>query len=298
MALLTIGAFAQATRLSPKALRLYDHLGLLRPAETNPLTGYRRYAPEQLGREADMTGNRETLTLRYAARTDRGLVRDRNHDAVWAGEGLVAVADGFGPSTDTALASSVALDALGTARTAAPAGALLDTLRTATEHAVNTVVELVTSDATFVGAGTTLTALAWSDSELALVHVGDSRAYPLRDGDLLRLTHDDTLVQGLIDAGTLTTEEAESHPQRSILIRAIHQDATTRPDVRAHHALVGDRYLLCSDGLHTVLSPTAIRDVLATRSEPDAAVTELIELVRRAGAPDNVACVVADVLPG
>ena len=357
MALLTIGAFAKASRLSPKALRLYDDLGLLRPARTDPLTGYRLYAPEQLtqarlvawlrrlgmplaritvvcalapqdaatevaaywrhvetetearrelaiflvdhlsGKDTDMTDTRAQLTLRYAAGTDRGLIRDRNQDVAWADHGLLAVADGFGPSTYTALASASAIEALATTRTSASAGALLDALRCAAEAAATAVRDLAASDTTLDGAGTTLTALGWSDSELALVHVGDSRAYLLRDHELLALTHDDTLVQKLIDEGKLTSEEAESHPQRSILIRALHGGQTTAPEVRSHDARVGDRYLVCSDGLHTVLSPAIIQNTLTTQAEPESAVAELIALVRDAGAPDNVACVVADVLP-
>ncbi|MGB8994348.1 MAG: protein phosphatase 2C domain-containing protein, partial [Pseudonocardiaceae bacterium] len=284
---------------------------MLRPARTDPLTGYRLYAPEQLsqarlvawlrrlgmplaqirvvcalapqdaaneveaywrhveaetearralaiflvdhlsGKDTDMTDTRAQLTLRYAAGTDRGLIRDRNQDVAWADHGLLAVADGFGPSTDTALPSASAIEALVSARTSTSAGALLDALRCAAEAAASAVRDLAASDTTLDGAGTTLTALGWSDSELALVHVGDSRAYLLRDHELLQLTHDDTLVQKLIDESKLTNEEAESHPQRSILIRALHGGQTTAPEVRSHDARVGDRYLLCSDGLHT-----------------------------------------------
>ncbi|WP_028925483.1 MerR family transcriptional regulator [Pseudonocardia acaciae] len=346
MGLLTIGAFARASRLSPKALRRYDELGLLRPAHVDPHNGYRRYAPEQVEHarlvawlrrlgmplarikvvcalpparaadevaaywrevEADTEARRELaeflvhhlsgkdepmaptqLTLRYAATTDRGLVRDQNQDAAWADHGLLAVADGFGAAADTA---DTAIRALAT-RTSGSPGALLDALRAAAQDAADAVRQAVNEDE----AGTTLTALAWSDSELALVHVGDSRAYLLRDGELLQLTHDDTLVQHLIDEGKLTAEEAESHPQRAILVRALHGAATEPPDVRTHQARPGDRYLLCSDGLHGVLSPTAIRDALTTHREPDTAVRGLVELVHSAGAPDNVACVVADVL--
>ncbi|MDQ2709724.1 MAG: hypothetical protein M3Z25_19790 [Actinomycetota bacterium] len=138
--------------------------------------------------------------------------------AVWAGDGLLGVADGFGPSTETAMPSAAALNTLATST--ASAGALLDALRTAVEQAADKVATMTTSDPALEGAGTTLTALAWSGAELALVHVGNSRAYLLCDGELLQLSHDDALVQSLIDEGRLTSEEAESHPQRMILIRA------------------------------------------------------------------------------
>ncbi len=235
------------------------------------------------------------LRLRWATHCDRGLVREQNQDAVWAGDGLLGVADGFGPSTETAMPSAAALTTLATST--ASAGALLDALRTAVEQAADTVATMTTSDPALEGAGTTLTALAWSGAELALVHVGDSRAYLLRDGELLQLSHDDTLVQSLIDEGRLTSEEAESHPQRLILIRALHAGATTLPDVRSHSARPGDRYLLCSDGLHVPVPPSEIQRVLANHVEPHTAVAELAELVHQAGAPDNVVCVVADVLP-
>jgi PPM family protein phosphatase len=155
---------------------------------------------------------------------------------------------------------------------------------------------LTTSDTALDGAGTTLTALAWSGSELALVHVGDSRVHLLRDGELFQLTHDDTLVQSLIDQGQLTSEEAESHPQRMILVRALHANSAALPQVRSHNAQAGDRYLLCSDGLHVPVPPSEVQRVLLKPVEPESAVAEFAELVHRAGAPDNVVFVVADVL--
>ncbi|MGH3856141.1 MAG: MerR family transcriptional regulator [Pseudonocardiaceae bacterium] len=355
MALLTIGAFARTCRLSPKALRLYDDLGLLPPAKIDPLTGYRWYAPEQLSRarlvawlrgvgmplariatvcdlppsdasaeiaaywaqveieiatrrelvsflvehlsrgETDMTDT-APLRLRWATHRDRGLVRERNQDAVWAEEGLLGVADGFGPATETVIPSTAALNALAVSHAVARTGALLEALRTAVEQVADTVRTMTTLDPALAGSGTTLTALAWSGSELALVHVGDSRAYLLRDGELRQLTHDDTLVQSLLDEGRLTREEAESHPQRMILVRALHAGATAPPDVRSHSARPGDRYLLCSDGLHIPVPLNQIQRVLANQVDPEIAAAELAELVHHAGAPDNVAFVVADVL--
>lgn len=155
-------------------------------------------------------GSTDTLTLRYAAHTDRGLVREQNLDAAWAGDGLLAVADGFGPATGAPPLSASAIEAMVGEK--APPGELVDSLRAAAGGAADTVRALVTGDEALTSAGTTLTALAWSDSELALVHVGDSRSYVMRDGELLQLTHDDSLVQSLIDSGELTEAEAESHP--------------------------------------------------------------------------------------
>ncbi|HTF55227.1 MAG TPA: MerR family transcriptional regulator [Pseudonocardia sp.] len=358
MRLLTIGAFARQCRLSPKALRLYDELGLLRPVQTDPHTGYRWYAPEQLERarlvawlrrigmplariaavchlpaadvaaavteywhhvdaehagraelvsslvrhlqrgDTDMTGIHTPLRLRWATYCDQGQAREYNQDSVWASEGLLGVADGFGPSAGAALPSAVALQTLADAgSTGTSAGALLDTLHTAGEQAAAAVNAMTTAGSALEGAGTTLTALVWAGSDLALVHVGDSRAYVLREGELLQLTHDDTQVQRLIEKGQLTVAEAESHPQRSILVKALHADSGALPDVRAHSAQVGDRYLLCTDGLYLPVALDAIERVLTEHAEPDAAVAALAELVHSAGAPDNVVCVVADVLP-
>ncbi|HZZ49530.1 MAG TPA: protein phosphatase 2C domain-containing protein [Pseudonocardia sp.] len=238
-----------------------------------------------------------SLTLRYAAHTDQGLVRAENLDAVFAGEGFAAVADGFGQTASSTLVSQRAIEAFMSV-TRSP-GALLDGLHKAALHAVADVRTLAAPGSDLADAGTTLTALAWSGDELALVHVGDTRAYLLReDGQLLQLTHDDTLVQSLIDSGQLTDEEAESHPQRAILIRALHGGAASAPPtVLPQYAEPGDRYLLCSDGLHSVLTLAQIRRTLRLPQPPQAVVDALITLVREAGAPDNVACVVADVLP-
>ena len=231
------------------------------------------------------------LTLRYAAHTDRGLVRRDNLDSAWACDGLVAVADGFGPASPNARVSAAAIEAMVTAQVA---GTLVETVEGAVQRATDTVRELVCSDAGLHGAGTTLTALAWSDTELALVHIGDSRAYLLRDGDLLQLTHDDSVVQGLIDKGELTEREAALHPQRAVLTRALHGGDTDPPAVLTQYdPRPGDRYLLCSDGVHTVLPPVVLRDALLYRPDPAAAIHELFSLVHRGGAPDNLAAVVA-----
>ncbi len=365
MELLTIGAFAKAARLSPKALRLYDELGLLPPARVDPATGYRFYAPDQLERarlvawlrrlgmplariervcacpdeaeagrqiraywarvEAETAARRELaaflvdhlthgtrkehtimeepLMLRYAARSDTGLVREGNQDAVYAGSRLLAVADGFGPSGAPASAAAIGalrhLDA-----EALPAGNILNVLQDAVEEAGRAVsgaaapADAAPGDAPSSAAGTTLTAMVWTGTHLALVHIGDSRAYLLRDGELFRITHDHTLVQSMVDEGRLTEEEAASHPDRALLLRAILPDGSLpAPDLRLQSPRAGDRYLLCSDGLSRVAGADDLHAVLATAPEPEAAASTLISLANGAGGPDNVSCVVADVVP-
>jgi serine/threonine protein phosphatase PrpC len=352
--LLSIGAFAHATRLSPKALRLYDELGLLPPAFVDPDSGYRFYDPAQLerarlvawlrrlgmplarirvvcdldrpeaadevaaywaqveadtasrrdlaafliatlsGREATMPGAREALAIRYAARTDIGRVRETNQDSAYAGSRLLAVADGMG--VGGARASAAVIDALRPLDDALPAGDLLNALEQAVGQASAAVGGLADKGAGRGHTGTTVTAMLWSGSQLALVHIGDCRAYLLRDGELFQITHDHTVVQSLLDEGRITPEEAASHPQRSLLLRAIDGTAVEL-DTSLHDARAGDRYLLCSDGLTGVVSTEMIHGTLRDTDDPDEAAARLIEAANAVGGPDNVSCVVADIVP-
>ncbi|MCU7726157.1 MerR family transcriptional regulator [Actinoplanes sp. KI2] len=346
MQLLTIGAFARAARLTPKALRLYDSVGLLPPAAVDPETGYRLYDPAQIAdarliaalRRIEMplaeirtvlslpapaaaeavdafwrrvaAGNAtraeqvallvgqlsrrdhimsDTLTVRHAARTDTGAVRDSNEDAAYAGDRLLAVADGMrGPAG--AAASAAAIEALKRLEpSAGGAAALLAELAVAVDEV----------DRSLRGTGTdpctTLTALLRRGSQLALVHVGDTRAYLLRGGELSLLTQDHTWVRDQVDHGRLSPSEAAGHPQRALLTRAL--GAGPQPveaDLALRTALPGDRYLLCSDGLSAVVERASLREALDL-AEPEAAVRRLIEAAYEAGAPDNIACVVAHV---
>jgi serine/threonine protein phosphatase PrpC/DNA-binding transcriptional MerR regulator len=382
MKLLTIGEFARAARLSPKALRLYDSLGLLRPARVDEWSGYRYYAPDQLDQarlvawlrrlgmplarikeisgspsdevaakvaaflrvaEDDLAERKRLaqflisyftegttamsdsaistststlstptppLAISYASASDIGRARDRNQDAGYAGPRLLAVADGFGPAGDAA--SAAVLDALRPLEsTPPPTGApadLLNVLSDAVSAATASVRSLTESDPELAGTGSTLTAMLLSGSRLALVHIGDTRAYLLRDGGLFQITHDHSLVQSMIDTGRLTPEEAVSHPQRSLLLRAIATaepdsnaggssgtDAQT-PDLSLHDARPGDRYLLCSDGLTSVVPVAAIRETLREPElSPADVVSRLIALANEAGGPDNIACAIADI---
>ncbi|MFJ9746372.1 MerR family transcriptional regulator [Streptomyces chartreusis] len=348
--MLTIGAFAKAARLSPKALRLYDELDLLKPGRVDPDTGYRYYAVAQLERarlvawlrrlgmplarirqvcalrpadaareiraywarvETETAARRDLaeflvkelsavsvsrkdttmLELRYCAHSDRGLVRPANQDTAYAGSRLLAVADGFGPTGHPA--SSAAIDALRVLDTPeAPTGNVLNLLDDAVRGAADAVHDAVDGDAE--DAGTTLTALLWTGSRLALVHIGDSRAYVLRGGGLFRITDDHTVVQSMMDEGRLTPEEAATHPQRMLLLKALTPTAT--PDLRLQDAEPGDRYLLCSDGLSRVVPDGRIRDLLTSAPTPESAVHALIAAANEAGGPDNVSCAVADVV--
>ncbi|MGW6015398.1 MerR family transcriptional regulator [Streptomyces sp. NPDC055210] len=353
---MTIGAFSKACRLSPKALRLYDELDLLRPARVDPETGYRYYAPEQLEQarlvawlrrlgmplaeirkvgalepasaareirafwsrvEAETATRRDLasflvahltpphpsketamptppgrLELRYAALSDTGRVRAANQDTAYAGTRVLAVADGFG--SGGAPASGAAVEALKFLDTEPlTAGSVLNLLEDAVQGATEAVREV--AGPTDPQTGTTLTAMVWTGSQLALVHIGDSRAYLLRDGELFRITHDHTVVQSLLDEGRLTPEEAIAHPQRTLLAKALTGAGSPRPDIRLHDARPGDRYLLCSDGLPTAVPESTIKETLRTSPTPAEATQSLISEANTSGAPDNVSCVVADV---
>src|SRR6202043_3261276 len=145
---------------------------------------------------------------------------------------------GMGAGGETA--SAAVIEALKPLETALPAGNLLNAMEDAVRQVGATLADAGS------GTGTTLTAMLWSGSQLALVHVGDTRAYLLRGGELFQITHDHSVVQSLLDEGKITPEEADSHPQRSLLLRAIGGGGPAEPDVSLHDAQAGDRYLLCS----------------------------------------------------
>ncbi|HEY6481002.1 MAG TPA: protein phosphatase 2C domain-containing protein [Streptosporangiaceae bacterium] len=235
------------------------------------------------------------LTIRYAVKTDVGLRRTGNEDAAYAGPRLLAVADGLGGHAGGEVASATVIDALRPLDTEVPAGDLLTALEDAVRRAGTALGDIVEADPSLRGLGTTLTALLWSGSQLGLVHIGDSRAYLVRDGEVFQITHDHTMVQLLVDEGRITTEEVATHPQRSLLLRAL-GDFTSEPDLQLREARPGDRYLLCSDGLHGVADADAIGRVLLTVTDPDRAAADLVALAIANGGPDNITVIIADVL--
>jgi protein phosphatase len=235
-----------------------------------------------------------TLVLRYAARSDRGLIRGNNQDSVYAGPRLLAVADGMGGHAAGDVASKVVIAALEHLDDDTPSGDLLQALREAVFEGSEHLREVIRESPQLEGMGTTLTAILFAGGRLALCHVGDSRAYLVRDGQLSQITHDDTFVQTLIDDGRITPEEANSHPQRSLLLRALNgQDVD--PDLSMREARAGDRYMLCSDGLSGVVSEETLAEALKD-PDPEATADRLIELALRSGGPDNVTVIVADVI--
>ncbi|WP_019856103.1 PP2C family protein-serine/threonine phosphatase [Actinopolyspora mortivallis] len=235
-----------------------------------------------------------TLVLHYAARSDRGLVRSNNQDSVYAGPRLLAIADGMGGHAAGEVASKVVIAALAPLDDDEPGDDLLGHLHGAMLSGNNAISELVASDPDLDGMGTTLTAILFAGSKLGLIHIGDSRAYQVRNGELTQITHDDTFVQSLIDEGRITEEEAASHPQRSLLLRAL-TGHEVEPSLAVREARAGDRYLLCSDGLSSVVSEETISEALRI-DDPQQSADRLIELALRGGGPDNVTVIVADVV--
>ena len=237
-----------------------------------------------------------TLALRYAIRSDVGLLREGNEDAAYAGPRLLAVADGMGGHAAGEVASAAAISALARLDDDVPGSDLLDALADAVTDANHTLHDMVVADSVLEGMGTTLTAMLWSGGRVALVHIGDSRAYLLRDGEFHQITHDHTLVQTLVDEGRISPDDVATHPQRSMLLRALDGRADVEPDLSLLEARLGDRYLLCSDGLSGVVSEETLHRTLATVANLDEVVLQLVELAIRGGGPDNITCIVADVV--
>jgi protein phosphatase len=238
------------------------------------------------------------IGLRYAARSDVGLVRANNQDSAYAGSHLLMVADGMGGHAGGDVASSLAVatfaplddEALG------PDDALAE-LDRAMVAARDAIVERSAAEPDVAGMGTTVTAILRTENKLAMAHIGDSRCYLMRDGELSQVTVDHTFVQHLVDIGRITPEEAEHHPQRSVVMKVLGDfDVDITPDLSVREAVPGDRWLLCSDGLSGFVSADTIAETLAEQTDVDACADLLVQLALRAGGGDNVTVIVADVV--
>ncbi|MEV0154115.1 PP2C family serine/threonine-protein phosphatase [Micromonospora sp. NPDC050686] len=234
-----------------------------------------------------------TLTLRYAAHSDRGLIRDGNQDSVYAGPRLLAVADGMGGMAAGDVASNIVIGAMAPLDEDVPGDALVDALRSAVGTANQQLRDTVDANPQLEGMGTTLTATLFSGTKLGMVHIGDSRAYLLRNGEFAQITKDDTYVQMLVDEGRISAEEASSHPQRSLLTRAL-DGRDIDPEYSVRQVLPGDRYLICSDGLSGVVSADTIGETMREYPDPQQCVERLVQLALRGGGPDNITVIIAD----
>lgn len=239
-----------------------------------------------------------TVSLRYAARSDVGLVRQSNQDSGYAGPHLCVLCDGMGGPAGGDLASALAIEHLAPLDADShQAGELLGLLRQAVDTAHDDLVAVSSRSPELAGLGTTCIAVMRSGNKLAMVHVGDSRAYLLRDGELNQVTTDHTFVEYLVETGRLTREQARRHPQRSVLLRVLGDaEGRVQLDESIREAVPGDRWLLCSDGLCGPVSAETIGEVLASVPDPNQAAEQLIDLALRAGGPDNVTAVIFDVV--
>jgi PPM family protein phosphatase len=222
------------------------------------------------------------------ARTDTGRKRRRNEDAYVSRPPLFAVADGIGGARAGEVASSLAAAAVKAAR---EGGSGRERVTALIQEANSRIYERASEDADVAGMGTTMTVALVEDSTVTFGHVGDSRAYILREGSLEQLTDDHSLVAELVRGGKLSPEEAEHHPQRSVITRALGADPDVDVDTFIVEAESGDIFLLCSDGLTDMVGDAEIVEVLKGRKSLDDAATELIKLANKAGGEDNITIV-------
>ncbi len=238
------------------------------------------------------------IALRYAARTDLGLgPKSRNEDSGYAGPHLLVLADGMGGHAAGDVASSLIVGQL------APldgesigAEQALPTLERSVRDANTRLRRAMEDNPKLQGMGSTTIAMLRTGNKLAMAHIGDSRAYLLRGGVLSQITKDHSFVQQLVDESRITPEEAEDHPQRSLVTRVMTGQTDDEPDLSVRELKAGDRYLLCSDGLSDFVRRDIIEEILTEASGPAAAADRLIEVALKASARDNVTVVVADVV--
>jgi len=236
------------------------------------------------------------MKVRVGARTDIGRNRVRNEDSYLVKEPLFAVADGLGGHKGGDVASSMTLQMIESTAAAADQENL-DRLVERIKEANHRVLERGETDQDLRGMGTTVTALLTADGKAHVLHVGDSRAYRLRDGTFQQLTEDHTLVQKMVREGKLTEDEAAAHPQRSIVTRALGVDEDVAVDQLTLDVQEGDRVLLCTDGLTSMVGRERIQEILETEVDPQAACDRLIDAANRAGGDDNITAIVVDFVP-
>ena len=234
------------------------------------------------------------LTYRYVALTDTGLRRTANQDSGFASKRLLVIADGMGGAAAGDLASSETMHVV-RRLDGDLEGDPLEALAGAVLRANDRLGELIEEDPAVEGMGTTLDALLWDGEKFAMAHIGDSRAYRLRDGRLTQISDDHTFVQSLVDEGRISLDEARHHPHRSLILRALLGRDDNDPDMSIVEPQLGDRYLLCSDGLSDMVDDDVIETVLGSETI-DFAATELIRLALEGGGYDNVTVVIAEMV--
>jgi protein phosphatase len=235
------------------------------------------------------------LTLRTVAHSEIGLVRKNNQDSGYASPTMVVVADGMGGAAAGDLASTVAIMELQKADGHHKGAEMLEVLGGALQKANDRLAELVADDMSLDGMGTTVCGALFDGEQLGVAHIGDSRGYLRRDGDLTRLTHDHSWVQSLIDEGRITEDESHVHPHRSLLLRVLNGQPISEPDLELVTLHDGDRIMFCSDGLCGLVTDDVIGDALAG-DDLDLVLTDLVEAAHAGGGLDNITIIVSDVV--
>jgi serine/threonine protein phosphatase PrpC len=232
------------------------------------------------------------LTYRYVALTDTGLRRAENEDSGYASERLLVIADGMGGAAAGEIASSETLHVIRQLDRDLDIDAI-DALDRAVHDANKRLAEIIARDPSVEGMGTTLDAMLWDGEKFAFAHIGDSRVYRLRRGELQQISTDHTFVQSLIDEGRISKAEARVHPHRSLILRAMLGRDDNGADLSWVQPVLGDRYLLCSDGLSDMVEDHVIATALGAETI-DMAATDLVRLALEGGGVDNVTVVIAE----
>jgi PPM family protein phosphatase len=236
-----------------------------------------------------------TLQLSYVAHSETGLIRKNNQDSGYASPHLLIVADGMGGAAAGDLASAVAIDTIRKIDSPTTDEDMLEVLAFAIHQANDKIAELVDSDLSLEGMGTTVTGAIFDGSNLGLAHIGDSRAYLFREGRLERLTHDHTWVQSLVDEGKISEAEAANHPHRSLLLKVLNGQPTNDPDLTIVQVVPGDRLMFCSDGVCGLIDDAVIEAALQLPDLNDVAERLISESLHQGGI-DNITVIVADVV--
>ena len=236
----------------------------------------------------------EQLFLQFSAISDVGRIRKDNQDSGYAGPWLLTVCDGVGGAARGDLASATAVQAL-RKLDVQPSEDLLGQVAGAIHRANDRISEIIDEDPALNGTSTTASVLLFDGTKVGVGHLGDSRAYLMRDGELRQLTHDHTFVQSLIDEGRITEEQSRTHPHRNLILKAVDGIRHEEPDLFEVPVQVGDRLFVCSDGACGFLTDDRMADILRSGT-PDFAAVELVRASLEAGSSDNVTCIVAEVV--
>ncbi len=240
------------------------------------------------------------LQFNAIAQSDLGLVRDGNEDSALISQNLIAVADGMGGHAGGEVASAIAINTLEAllpviADTSIDIDSREDLFLNLSYEVDAEILRVSKERPELSGMGTTLTALAISNNQVDLLHIGDSRCYLWRDKKLTRLSYDHTVMQELLDQGRLTPDEVFDHPQRSLLTQALMGDSGIDPVLMSYEVKIDDKFLICSDGLTNVLSDLEISKIIKSTKE-DQLLAELISETKAKGAPDNITIVWAGLV--